>query len=156
MGAGRPRIFNSEEELQTEVDKYFKYIEGEFTLTESTPKEGEEPTKEKEWVRFPEFPSITGLALFLGFESRQSIYDYESNGEFSYTVKRARLKIEANYEQALNKQYPTGAIFALKNFGWVDRQEIKHEGTAIGFLSLDPLDDQINNSPSEDSGSKET
>lgn len=68
--------------------------------------------------------SITGLALFLGFESRQSLYDYEKKGEeFSYTIKRARLQIEQHYEEALLSRNSTGAIFALKNFGWKDKTE---------------------------------
>jgi len=73
-------------------------------------------------------PTITGLALHLGFESRQSIYDYEKSGKHSYTIKRARLAIEENYEQRLHGNNPTGAIFALKNFGWRDKTEQEISG----------------------------
>lgn len=69
-------------------------------------------------------PTISGLALHLGFVSRQSFYDYEKNPAHSYTIKRARLAIEDCYEQRLHASNPTGAIFALKNFGWKDTQEI--------------------------------
>ena len=69
-----------------------------------------------------EKPTLSGLAYELGFASRQSMYDYEKNKKHSYTIKRARLKIESHYEQRLNTQYSTGAIFALKNFGWRDTQ----------------------------------
>lgn len=68
-------------------------------------------------------PTITGLAFFLGFESRQSFYDYEKREIYSYTVKRNRLRIESEYESRLSMHNPTGAIFALKNLGWSDRQE---------------------------------
>jgi hypothetical protein len=73
--------------------------------------------------------------LWLGFESRQSFYDYEKEGEFSYTIKKARLRIEERYEQRLHGNSPAGAIFALKNFGWTDRQEIDHttKGEKIGL-----------------------
>ena len=124
---GRPPNFERVEEIQNSIDEYFVYIEGEFHLVTVSPKEGE-PYKEKVWDRPPEYPSITGLAFYLGFASRQSLYDYEERGDFSYTIKRARLKIEASYEQGLNRTSPTGAIFALKNFGWTDRSEVKHEG----------------------------
>ena len=66
--------------------------------------------------------------MFLGFCDRRSFYDYEQNEGFSYTVKKARLRIEAEYENALHYQSPTGAIFALKNFGWKDKQDIEHSG----------------------------
>lgn len=98
---GRPPKFRSSEQMQSMIDEYFNQtLELEMPFT------------------------ITGLALHLGFESRQSIYDYEKNGDFSYTIKRARLKIENYAESKLYTTTPTGAIFALKNFGWRDKQEI--------------------------------
>ncbi len=102
MAGGRPRIFNTDEELQIAIQSYFDENEGAFT--------------------------ITGLALHLGFESRQSFYDYEKEGEFSYTIKKARLTVEAFYESKLLSNNSTGAIFALKNFGWKDKTETEHSG----------------------------
>jgi len=72
--------------------------------------------------------TITGLCYQLGFESRQSFYAYEDKPEFSYTIKRARLFIEHDYEKQLQIGNTTGAIFALKNFGWSDKQEFEHSG----------------------------
>jgi len=69
---------------------------------------------------------VSGLAYFLGFESRQSLYDYEKRSEFSYIIKRARLRIESEYEKKLSYKHPVGSIFALKNMGWADKQEIDH------------------------------
>lgn len=100
---GRPPLFTFEEDCQKMIDRYFS----------------ENKTK----------PTITGLALYMGFASRQSFYDYEKSGEFSYTIKRARLRIENKYEEALHGTSPTGAIFALKNFGWTDKQEIEQKTT---------------------------
>ena len=70
-------------------------------------------------------PSITGLALHLGFESRQSMYAYEKNGEFSYTIKKARTRCEQFIEENTMKGYIPAAvgIFYLKNHGWTDRSE---------------------------------
>ena len=99
---GRPRIYDSAEELQEAVQAYFDDNQGNFT--------------------------ITGLALNLGFESRQSFYDYEKDGRFSYTIKKARLTVEAFYESKLLTNNSTGAIFALKNFGWKDKVETEHSG----------------------------
>lgn len=73
----------------------------------------------------------TGLALALGFSSRESINIYEKYDGFSYAVKRAKLYVENHYEQRLSGNSPTGAIFALKNMGWSDRQEVEHSGSIV-------------------------
>ena len=73
--------------------------------------------------------------MHLGFCDRQSFYEYEKKPEFTYTIKKARFFIEQHYEELLQTGNVTGAIFALKNFGWVDRTEsnIEVSGKDIGF-----------------------
>lgn len=68
--------------------------------------------------------TFTGMALHLGFASRRSLYDYEKRDGFSRSVKRARLLVEAAYEARLSLPAAGGAIFALKNLGWSDKQEL--------------------------------
>lgn len=84
----------------------------------------------------------TGLALHLGFESRKSLWEYGKKPEFSNSVKRALLRIEQIYEQNLFNKNAAGPIFALKNFGWKDKQEIEQSGgikiTAVWDESLIP------------------
>lgn len=92
-------MYESAEELQAKIDEYFT-----------------RPDKK---------PTISGLAYHLGFESRQSFYDYEQKEGFAYTIKRARLRIENEYEDRLNEGAGAGAIFALKNLGWKDQTDIK-------------------------------
>lgn len=71
-------------------------------------------------------PTISGLALHLGFLNRASIYDYiERDDEFSNTIKRAIALIEDYAEKQLFVGNSTGAIFWLKNRGWSDKQEIE-------------------------------
>lgn len=120
MAGGRPRIYVSDEELEDTVNKYFIHI-----LGQKETKVDDKGNMREEWTRLPEPATITGLALYLGFESRQSIYDYEKEGQFSYIIKNARLRVECEYEKKLTTaQSPTGAIFALKNMGWKDKQEL--------------------------------
>jgi hypothetical protein len=76
----------------------------------------------------------------LGFESRQSFYDYEERGEFSYTIKKARLTIESKYEEKLHEPACTGAIFALKNFGWTDKSEVDNKVTVTNLSSMETAD----------------
>ena len=74
----------------------------------------------------PEKPTVTGLAYFLGFESRQSMYDYQKREQSSYSIKRAILRIEEKHEKNLYGSQSTGSIFWLKNRDWTDKQNIDH------------------------------
>ncbi len=115
---GRPPKFDNPDTLRAKVDEYFVWVNGEKETVINDKGETEE-----RWKRYPCHTTVTGLALFLGFESRQSIYDYEKDGTFSYIIKNGRLRIEEQYEQRLHGTTPTGAIFALKNMGWKDKVE---------------------------------
>ena len=100
---GRPPKYKTAAELQKKIDEFFK-----------------ETKDEKPTI------TITGLCYHLGFSSRQSFYDMEDKEEFAYTIKKARLRIEMFYEGMLLSRVTAGAIFALKNLGWSDRQELDH------------------------------
>ena len=72
-------------------------------------------------------PTATGLAWHLGFASRQSLYDYKQKPEYKGLVARAMLFVEYGYEKQMAKGRGDGGIvFALKNFGWSDKQEFEH------------------------------
>ena len=107
---GRPPLYSTSEKLQTKIDEYFKTG---CTVDEVWIKGSETPLQVKR-------PTISGLVLYAGFCDRTSFYDYEKHEEFSYTIKKARAKIAQHYEELLQKGLGAGAIFALKNFGWVD------------------------------------
>jgi len=129
MSGGKPPYFNSPEELQEKIEVYFD----DKCVIDVTTKAGVSQIKR---------PTITGLCYFLGFESRQSFYDYEGRAEYSYTVRRARLRIEQFYEQGLSSTTPTGSIFALKNFGWNDKIEIDPDSITIESKLTHKLDDE--------------
>jgi hypothetical protein len=111
---GRPALFNSSKELQLKIDEYF----------ENGAHKRQYPSSNG-IIEIPIY-TICGLAYYLGFSSRQSLFDYENRIEFSDSIKKARLRIEMSYEETLQDKAPTGAIFALKNMGWSDRSEIDH------------------------------
>ncbi len=75
-------------------------------------------------IETDEKPTITGLTLYVGFSSRSSWDDYKKRDKFSYIVKRAKMTIENSYEMSAT----TFDMFALKNMGWKDKQEIEVEG----------------------------
>lgn len=104
MAAGRPPKYKTAKEMQKAIDAYFVKCDEE-----------NEPY------------TITGLAIALGFTSRQALINYEGKSEFVDTIKKAKLKVECSYEKALHTGNATsGMIFALKNFNWSDKQEIDH------------------------------
>lgn len=126
---GAPQLYKEPKDLEDKVNEYFEYVKGEFQYSASSDDEGN-PVDKKVYIREPEHVTITGLCLYLGFESRQSFYDYEKRSGFSYIIKRARLMVENKYESsALDAKVPTFQIFALKNMGWSDKQEIDHQST---------------------------
>lgn len=132
---GRPPKYKNKEELQDKITEYF-----EKGMRKKKVVVG--PVTNRSMVEIP-VPTITGLALFLGFESRQSFYDYEKNEEFTYTIKKARTFIEREYEELLSTGNVTGAIFALKNMGWNDKSIIEHEGEIItGIEYITPDEDK--------------
>lgn len=102
---GRPRIIESPEEFDRRVALYV-----------------EQCLEKKEKL------TLTGLILALGLSSRQSLDEYLNYDGFPDSVKRAKLLIENAYEQQLVGSHAAGPIFALKNFGWKDQQNIEHSG----------------------------
>lgn len=77
-------------------------------------------------------PTMTGLALALGFRSRFSLVNYskEEGFEFAFDVIAfARMKLEEFNEERLHDPRNfnvAGLIFSMKNnFGWQDRQDIR-------------------------------
>lgn len=125
---GRPPLYETPQDLLLACDEYFEYIKGEKGTEEiDNAKTGKKETNEY-WVRYPEYATITGLTLFLGFSHRQSLDDYEKKQEFSDIIKRARTRVEHEYEKKLHDDKNTGAIFALKNMGWKDKTEVENSG----------------------------
>ncbi len=121
IGTGRPPLFDSPKSMMEKIDEY---IQGQYGKVIESDKEDEDDLQVRGYNI-----TITGLALYLGFESRQSFYDYEEKPEFSYIIKRARLHVENAYEMNLYGKNPTGSIFALKNMGWKDKSEVEQNTT---------------------------
>lgn len=83
--------------------------------------------------------TIPGLALALGFSSRETFLDYENRSGFTYMVKRAKLRIEGQLARELVTRPGDVAdiISDLKNnFGWKDSQEHTHTGPDGGAIIM--------------------
>ena len=115
MPAGRPRIYNDPEDFDAACEAYFAECEQKQTK-----------------------PLLSGLAFYLGFADRSSLYEYRDRPEYSYSVKRAVMRVEMGYEAALQTNNVTGSIFALKNLGWKDKTEQEVNVTMPTFNIIKP------------------
>lgn len=87
--------------------------------------------------------TVTGLCLSI-WASKQLLIDYEKRDWFKEIVKEAKLIVENSYELSLRKNWRTWDIFALKNFWWIDKQEIDQNIKAeINNLSDLPTDELV-------------
>ncbi len=109
------KMYKTDKELQEKIEEYFTDHCG-IEMDEDGVLHGKPPT-------------VSGLALYLGFADRQSLYDYKNKPMHACTIKRAVCRIEEYAEQSLfSSKSPTGAIFWLKNHRWSDKQEVEHTG----------------------------
>ncbi|MCI1959688.1 MAG: DNA-packaging protein [Clostridia bacterium] len=123
---GRPPKYKSAEEIQEKIDKYFKECDGQILLDED-----EKPVFDKKgnpiYKVLPRPPTMTGLALALGFNTRTSLFNYKAKKEFVNTITRAKSRIEEYTEQRLfDKDGVQGAKFSLvNNFdSWSDKSDV--------------------------------
>lgn len=124
MPAGRPAKYKTAEQMQELIDKYFKSCEG--TVLRDDNDEIVYDKFGRPIIINQKPPTICGLALALGFSSRQTLLNYQDKDEFMDTITRAKLKIEEYAESRLfDKDGVNGAKFNLiNNFkGWKDKQE---------------------------------
>lgn len=104
--------------VQQMIDDYFAQCEGELLIDE----EGDVVLDKYGYPIYkrPRPPTITGLALALGFTSRQSLLNYQAKGEFVDTITRAKSRCEEYTEGRLyDRDGQRGAQFSLEvNFNW--------------------------------------
>ena len=129
----KPRKYKSAKALAAAVDEYFESLKA--------------PLKDKHGkvvcddngdpvMGYVKPATMTGLALHLGFKSRQAIINQEGFGkDYADVVNYARMRVEEYCEQRLfDREGAKGAQFSLRNnFGWVEKQEIGLGTTEEGF-----------------------
>ena len=121
---GRPRAFNSVEELESKINDYFEYCN----------KENKPYT-------------MSGLAYYLDVD-RKTIVNYTKDEEYFPTIKKARDRVQMQLEEnaLMNISNSTFTIFNLKNnFDWKDRIETNTENFEQINESLHNIANLINN-----------
>lgn len=135
----KPR-YSSTGKMQEKIDAYFEECEGRPFL------DGDgRPCLDKYGVPImlgAHPPTVTGLALALGFTSRQALLNYQAKKEFVDTVTRAKSRIEEYAERRLyDRDGARGAEFTLKyNFRWA-QEEKESGGGESGVVLLAPVMD---------------
>jgi hypothetical protein len=158
---GRPPLYEDTLEavklMQDRADAYFKECDGKPLLDDDG-----KPILNKygEPVIIGAKPyTITGLALALGFTSRQSLLEYQFTKDYVYqreftdAITRAKAKVEQYAEARLfDKDGANGAKFNLANNfkGWTERTATELSGKVEQGLSdadralLNKVADRIN------------
>lgn len=132
---GHPPKYATVEEMQAVIDQYFEDCKGEPIIGDDGM-----PILDKfgqPFIIHQRPPTVTGLALALGFTSRQALLNYQAKKEFVDTVTRAKSRIEAYAEERLfDRDGQRGAEFSLKyNFRWSDeKKDNEDEGHGVAEL----------------------
>lgn len=139
---GRPPKYKTKEEIQEKIDEYFEKCKGRVLKND-----------EGEFIRdkygFPIIidakpPTITGLALALGFNSRQALLNYQGKKEFNDTIVRAKSLVEQYTEERLfDKDGANGAKFSLANNfdGWKEKQQIEADVNSEVTINVELVDE---------------
>ncbi len=121
---GRPPKFETVQQMEKLIKRYFKKCDGKI-LKDKTgsiilDKNGQPIVINRK------IPTVTGLALALGFTNRQSLLNYQAKEEFLDTITRAKGIIEMHNEEMLyDKNTCNGAKFSLENnFKWSEKKII--------------------------------
>ena len=109
--------FNNRESLNRLIDEYFERSKN------NTDKSTEPVT-------------LTGLALYLGFTSKEVFDEYEQMDRYKDILSSGRFRVMAYYESRLHHPAPTGAMFALKSMGWGDKAKAKKAGNKAKLLTV--------------------
>lgn len=126
---GCPPRYKDPQEMQGIIDQYFIKCRGELAKDDEGRLILDKYGQTVVINQFP--PTITGLALELGFTSRLALLNYEYKDEFVNTISIAKARVEAYTEARLfDRDGVNGAKFSLTNNfkGWKDTQTIEQIG----------------------------
>lgn len=155
---GRPPKYTSVKEIEEKIETYFENCKGRVLMVDGevvTNKYGDPIIVDSH----P--PTVTGLALALGFESRQGLLNYQAKKEYSAVITRAKSRIEAYVEERLfDKDGANGAKFSLQNNfrGWNEAsKEAAMQATAAAVkIICDIPRDAVPPKPAETESSPES
>jgi hypothetical protein len=138
-------MYETKEEIEEKIENYFKECAGIPFFDD----DGKPWRTDKGYIVYevqPKPPTVTGLALALGFTNRQSLLNYQAQPEFFDTITKAKARVEEYAEMRLfDRDGVNGAKFSLiNNFkGWRDKPKDETELEALA--KLDKLIEEVTN-----------
>ena len=137
---GMTPMYTSVEEIESKIEQYFEDCKG-YPLTDN---EGNQIFNKFGLPVLIDVhpPTVTGLALALGFTSRQALLNYQAKLEFVDTITRAKARVEQYAEERLfDRDGSNGAQFSLRNNfkGW--DADKKNDDSGEGKITI------VNNIP---------
>lgn len=132
--------YRHKEEIIDKIDAYFEDCKGVLATDDNG-----EPIVTKYgpvYLKQPRPPTTSGLALALGFTSRQSLLNYKAKKEFTDVIELAKLRIEQYTEERLfDKDGANGAKFSLQNNfrGW--NEAAKEQAAAASAAAVTIIND---------------
>lgn len=146
MSMGKPPMYKTVDEIEEKIEKYFEDCKG-YPLTDSKGKQVFNKFGSPVFVDVHP-PTITGLALALGFASRQALLNYQAKPEFNDTITRAKARVEQYAEERLfDRDGSNGAQFSLRNNfkGWdADKKKDDSGDGKITIVNNIPRPEQQN------------
>ena len=127
--------YKSPKEFREKIDAYFEDCEGKLLEDE----DGKAVVVKGEAVFVGKRPpTMTGLALWMGFTSRQAFLNYKSKEKFVDAIEYARARVEEYAEGRLyDREGVSGAKFNLiNNFGWSDEKTVELGERACGAAGV--------------------
>ena len=136
--------YKSPEEMREKIDNYFKECEGKALVDHTG-----DPILDR-WgnpiIYGAKPPTVTGLALALGFKTRTSLIKYQNKKEFNDLILEAKSRVEEYCERQLfTRDGAKGAQFALMhNFGWKNPVDEDESGPAVKIINDIPVGATVN------------
>lgn len=132
--------YTSVEEIESKIEQYFEDCKG-YPLTDEKGKQIFNKFGSPIFIDVHP-PTVTGLALAIGFTSRQALLNYQAKPEFVDTITRAKARVEQYAEERLfDRDGSNGAQFSLRNNfkGW--DADKKNDDSGDGKITI------VNNIP---------
>ncbi len=137
---GMTPMYTSVEEIESKIEQYFEDCKG-YPLTDEKGKQIFNKFGSPIFIDVHP-PTVTGLALALGFTSRQALLNYQAKPAFVDTITRAKARVEQYAEERLfDRDGSNGAQFSLRNNfkGW--DADKKNDDSGDGKITI------VNNIP---------
>lgn len=156
---GNKPKYTSVDQIVGLIDQYFKDCEGEPLTDENGATVYDKNGYPIILNRRP--PTVTGLALALGFSCRLSLLNYQGKAEFRDVITRAKSRVEQYTEERLfDKDGSGGARFSLQNNfkGWREEQTTDADGNQKEVVIVELTRKQpaeVKATPEDDAGDEE-